>query len=288
MRYAPAAMSSGGVFITGAGSGIGRASAQALRARGLDVIAGVRDEAERQAVRARGDDVDGVVEFDVRDAAAVERGAAQIVAQLGDRRLRAVVNSAGIVVAGPLELLPDEELRRQFDVNVFGLMSVTRALLPRLRADGGRVVNIGSVGGRLSVPFTGAYSASKFAVRALSDALRFELGPAGVHVALVEPGAIATEIWETSLDAGLKLVDRMGEPLRRLYGDQVDKIETLTRKTQRRAIPVDRVAAVVEHAVLAPRPRANYLVGADAYAQSLLSELPGRARDAVFSRLMGS
>jgi NAD(P)-dependent dehydrogenase (short-subunit alcohol dehydrogenase family) len=275
------------VFITGAGSGIGRACAELMRERGVGVIAGVRDEAERVAVQERGDDVEASVVFDVRDARAVERGAAETLERIAGRALVGVVNSAGIVVAGPLELLPDEDLRRQFDVNVFGLMNVTRAFLPRLRDDGGRVVNIGSVAGRLSVPFTGAYSASKFAVRSLSDALRLELAGAGVHVALVEPGPIATPIWRTSLEAGQQLEDRLGEQVERLYGPEIDRVRALTKKTEEHAIPARRVADVVAHALLDRRPRAHYLVGASALGQAAVSELPSPLRDALLRRILG-
>ena len=222
-----------------------------------------------------------VIPFDVGSEASVREGIAAAAPHLDGRRLVGVVNSAGIAVAGPLELLPDEELRRQFDVNVFGLMSVTRQLIGRLRESGGRIVQLGSVGGRLAVPFNGAYSGSKFAVRALSDALRVELAPHGIHVALVEPGPIATSIWQTSVARARRLLERLGPRADELYGEQIARVFEATAATERSAIGADHVANVVTHAILHPRPKAQYLVGKAAWMQAAVSELPAPLRDRV-------
>lgn len=268
-------------FVTGAGSGIGRACVAALAERGIKVVAGVLDEAQHRELLDAGDPAQAVIPFDVGSEASVREALETARPHFEGQRLVGVVNSAGIVVAGPLELLPDEDLRRQFDVNVFGLMSVTRQLLPRLREAGGRVVQVGSVGGRLSVPFTGAYSASKFAVRALSDALRVELEPHGVHVALIEPGPIATPIWQASISRAKRLLERLGGRADDLYGAEIERVFEATAATERAAIPVEHVSNVVTHAILHPRPRAQYLVGRAAWMQAAVSELPAGLRDRV-------
>ncbi len=254
-------------------------------ARGHAVVAGVYDEREAQDLREAGMASLTPIVVDVTRPDHVEAMARHV----GDRgdRLRGVVNSAGIVVAGPLEFLSDADLRQQLDVNVIGLMAVNRALLPMLRVAAGRIVNIGSVGGRLSVPFTGAYSASKFALRALSDALRMELRPSGVHVALVEPGPIATPIWSRSTDAAKQRLAAMPDSAKALYGAEIDRVFSMTRQTEARSIPVAHVVDVVIDALEAKRPRAQYLVGREAHAQAWLSRLPARVRDRVLLRAMG-
>jgi NAD(P)-dependent dehydrogenase (short-subunit alcohol dehydrogenase family) len=277
----------GTVFVTGAGSGIGKATAASVRARGFEVIAAARDAAEADAIRADTGAESAVVAFDVTDRAATQRGCAEVLERLGSSRLAGVVNSAGVVIAGPMALLPDEDLRRQFDINVFGLMMVTRQLVPRLIADGGRLVNVGSISGRLSVPWTGAYSASKFALRAITDALRVELSSRGVRVALIEPGPVSTEIWGTSLSFGEQLRDKLGDAFEREYGAEADRVEAATREAQSRSIPVSHVAEAIVHALTARRPRAQYLVGGEARGQAMLARAPAAVRDRVLARALG-
>lgn len=252
------------------------------------MLAGVLDEAQAQEIEDRG--VDGITPFvlDVTDPDHVAAAARRV--EMAEREvgpLRGVVNNAGLVVAGPLEILADEHLRQQLDVNVLGLMAVTRAMLPALRRSRGRIVNIGSVGGRLAVPFTGPYAASKFAVRALSDALRVELRPAGVTVVLIEPGPIATPIWQRSMEAATRRLERIDPKLRALYEREIEVVFGTTRKTEAAAIPVERVSRAVTRALFDRRARAQILVGAQAYLQAAVSLLPARARDGLLMRALG-
>ena len=174
-----------------------------------------------------------------------------------------------------------EDWRRQFEVNVIGLVAVTRACLPRLRASGGRIVNIGSIGGRMALPALGAYNASKFAVRAISDLLRQELRSLGVSVSLIEPGAIDTPIWgKSAADAEA----RAWEPeVEAVYAPLVAKIIAAAGKTARGAAPASLVAKAAEHALVSPRPKTNYVVGGDARIQAWIALLPARWRDALIA-----
>lgn len=274
--------------MTGSATGIGWACAQAIASRGDAVLAGVLDEAQVREVEERG--VDGITPFvlDVTDPDHVAGAARRV--ETFEREvgpLRGVVNNAGLAVAGPLEILHDEHLRQQLDVNVLGLMAVTRAMLPALRRSRGRIVNIGSVGGRLAVPFTGPYAASKFAVRALSDALRVELRPAGVTVVLIEPGPIATPIWRRSMEAASRRLEELDPQQRALYEREIEVVFGTTRKTEAGAIPVERVSRAVTRALFDRRPRAQVLVGAQAYLQAAVSLLPARVRDGLLMRGLG-
>ncbi|MDX6665819.1 MAG: hypothetical protein QOG68_2025, partial [Solirubrobacteraceae bacterium] len=178
------------VLVTGAARGIGRACALRLAADGWDVLAGVRRAEDGEELRAAGDGRIAPVALDIT--------AADQVAALADAlpaRLDAVVNNAGVVVSGPVEAVPLDELRRQFEVNLIGQVAVTQAVLGRLRASRGRIVFISSLSGRVSTPLTGPYNASKFALEGLADALRMEVRPWGIRVVLVEPAQTDTDIW---------------------------------------------------------------------------------------------
>jgi NAD(P)-dependent dehydrogenase (short-subunit alcohol dehydrogenase family) len=233
-------MSKGAVFVTGSSSGIGKAAVERLAADGYDVIAGVRREGDAPAAAQH------AVTLDISDAASIEPAAALVVGHAArSGRLAAVVNNAGVNVNGPSAVLPIDEWRRQFEVNFFGHVAVTRALLPALLETRGRVVTVGSVGGRLAVPFLGPYSASKFAVRAWMDALRLELAPHGVRVVLVEPGAIATPIWSKGNAAADEMVGALSDEQRRRYGSQIERGRATAGFAERHAISPDRVARVI-------------------------------------------
>jgi len=216
---------------------------------------------------------------------------AQDVAALGDRvpaRLDGLVNNAGIVVGGPVEALALDDLRRQLEVNVVAQVAVTQALLPRLRAARGRIVLVSSVSGRVGTPFTGAYNASKFAIEAIGDALRVELRPWGIAVSLIEPGAIDTAIWRDALETADRVEGAMAPAHHALYRTQIEGLRRAVRRTQRQASPPDGVAAAIHHALTAPRPRARYVVGPDAWVQlALRTLLPTRGFDAAIARLTG-
>ena len=272
------------VLVTGASRGIGRATALRLARHGWQVHAGVRraeDGASLQAEAPR--DAVHPVTLDLRDP---EQIAA--LPQAVGGQLDAVVNNAGIVVGGPVEALALADLREQLDINVVAQVAVTQAVLPMLRASKGRVVFVSSVSGRVSTPFMGAYTASKFAIEALADSLRIELRPWGIPVVLVEPGSIDTDLWRNALDVADETEAKMSAEHRRLYSRQLTGMRKTVAMVQRRTSPVDKVAVAVERGVTASRPRARYLVGSDARAQvAMRGALPTRVLDAVLARVMG-
>jgi NAD(P)-dependent dehydrogenase (short-subunit alcohol dehydrogenase family) len=279
---------SGAVLVTGASSGIGRACALRLDARGFRVFAGFRRQPDADALARDGSARLVPVRLDVTDAGSIASAAEAVAAAVGSAGLQGLVNNAGIVVAGPLEVLPLAALRRQLEVNVIGQVAVTQAFLPLLRRGGGRVVNMGSISGRLASPLLGAYAASKFSLEAITDALRLELRPWGLPVSLVEPGAIATAIWERSRVAADEMAQELSAEARGLYAPAVAAVRAAADRASRAAIPADAVARAVEHALTAARPRTRYLVGRDARIRAALAWLlPDRVRDALIARALG-
>jgi NAD(P)-dependent dehydrogenase (short-subunit alcohol dehydrogenase family) len=272
---------SGTVVVTGASTGIGHATALHLKKSGFDVVAGVRKEADGKALAAKGIEV---VLMDVTDAETI----AKAFAQLGARPLAGLVNNAGVAIGGPLEYLPIDRLRYQLEVNVVGLIAVTQAALPGLRRGTGRIVNMGSVGGRVASPFIGPYNASKHAVEALTDALRQELAPWGLKVVVVEPGSVSTPIWGKGTEQVNEQRAALPPEALERYGDTISGFDALMSRLDRMGISPDKVAAVVERALTARRPHARYLVGTDARVQlGLRTVLPTRVMDAATRKLMG-
>lgn len=273
----------GTVIVTGASSGIGQATALRLARRGLDVHAGVRQDADAERVRALHERI-FPLHIDVGDEASVTEAARSV----GNGPVAGLVNNAGITVSGPLEFIPLDEFRRQLEINVVGQVAVTQAFLPGLRAGRGRIVNIGSVGGRVALPLLSPYAASKFALEAISDSLRRELRSLGVHVAIVEPGAVATPIWDKGIAAADELQEQAPPGLETFYGKLIASVRGEAAKAARRGMHPDEVAKVVEHALTSPRPRARYPVGRDAKMRIRLAGLlPARAFDALVARQLG-
>jgi NAD(P)-dependent dehydrogenase (short-subunit alcohol dehydrogenase family) len=272
------------VVITGASTGIGEACAVLLDGCGYRVFAGVRRDEDGAALRAKASERLTPVLLDVTDAVSVAAAAAVVRAALGEGGLAGLVNNAGIAVAAPLEFIPLDALRQQLEVNVIGQVAVTQAFLPLLRAGRGRIVNISSVGGLIASPFFGPYSASKFALEALSDALRGELRPWGLHVALIEPGTIATPIWEKSLAAADRLIARLPSRAMEYYGKVIPAIRSQARASGKAGVAPEVVARVVHRALTARRPKARYLVGRGARIIPLIAALPDRTRDALLAR----
>jgi NAD(P)-dependent dehydrogenase (short-subunit alcohol dehydrogenase family) len=257
----------GTVFVTGASTGIGRAAVERLAADGYDVIAGVRRDGDQPPSAA------SHVLVDLGEPETIPSACKEVAARAGGR-LAGLVNNAGINVNGPFEVLPTEEWRRQFEVNLFGHLDVTRELLPALLAASGRIVTVGSIGGRFSAPFLAPYSASKFAVRAWMEALRIELAPHGVQAILVEPGSIRTEIWRKGNAHADALIASMTDEQQQRYAAQITSARKVADFTERQAIPAEKAAAVIAKALSARRPKGHYLVGVDARAQALVSALP--------------
>jgi len=271
------------VLVTGASTGIGAAIAELLAKNGYAVFAGVRDDAAARAIGSSGGDV-RAIRLDVTDAAAIA-AAVETVAASG-LPLAGLINNAGISVAGPTERLPIDAWRKQFEVNLFGQIAMTQAFIPALRASKGRAIFIGSIAGRLAVPFLGPYSASKFALRAAVDAMRVELAPSGIAVSLIQPGAVKTPIWRKGRAARDAMVAEMGPRATEGYDDAVDALVRATHDSEAKGIAPEAVAETVLAALAAKKPRAHYLVGADARIQALLSRLPARMSDALLRKAM--
>lgn len=268
------------VLITGASKGIGQATAERLHEAGWRVFAGVRKEEDADRWRAHGSARLEPLMLDVTDAEQVAAAGRRVAEVCGDAGLDGVVNNAGIAIAGPLEFLPVEELRRQLEVNVVGQVAVTQAVMPALRRATGRIIFVGSIAGRSAMPFTGAYSASKFALEAVTDSLRLELRPWGMEVVIVEPGVISTPIWQTSAERAEANIASMPDEVEDYYGRP---IEALRRRARLgiEGLPASEVAEVIEHALLSKRPRTRYVVGSDAEMRRFLETLPDRLRDYI-------
>jgi NAD(P)-dependent dehydrogenase (short-subunit alcohol dehydrogenase family) len=271
--------------VTGASSGIGEATALRLADAGFAVFAGVRREEDAERLRSRGVPP---VRLDVRDAAQVAAAAEEVRGALGPAGLVALVNNAGVVVPGALEVVPLGLFREQLEVNVIGQLAVIQAFLPLLRETGGRIVNIGSIDGRVATPLLGPYVASKFALEGMSDALRRELRPWGIQVTVIEPGAIRTGIWEKGRAAGDAILERASAEAKRNYGPLVQQLRAESVKSeQQRSLQPDAVAEVVERALTARRAPTRCLVGRDARVRALLSWLlPDRAMDALIAQFL--
>jgi len=215
--------------------------------------------------------------FDVTDGEAVARAAAEV------ESLRGLVANAGIAIAAPLEYLPTDELTRQLDVNVVGQLRVVQAFMPALRRERGRVVLMGSVGGRSALPFLGAYAMSKFALEAMADSLRLELAPFGMHVSIVEPGTIATAMWTKPQ----RSLEDFPPELAERYGERIEKFRRLAQqRSSEHGVPPLEVAKAVEHALTAETPRTRYIVGPDAKRRARVQLLPDRLRDRVLTRFL--
>ncbi len=276
------------VVVTGASTGIGRACALHLDSLGLRVFAGVRDAESGEALRRVASERLAPIHIDVTSASSIAAAADIVTAAVADSRLLGVVNNAGVAVAGPLEFLPIADLTRQFDINVVGHVRVTQAFMPLLRESHGRLVFVSSLGGRLSQPLVGAYCASKHALEAVADALRIELTPWDVNVALIEPGAVATPIWDKSLRAADATVAAASPRMREFYGAAIEAARVIAKRESERGVPPEQVAVAVEHALTAARPRTRYVVGREAkIALTLKRWLPDRVMDRLILRQGG-
>jgi NAD(P)-dependent dehydrogenase (short-subunit alcohol dehydrogenase family) len=271
-------------LITGTSTGIGEACAALLAARGWTVYAGVRRERDGERLRATYTGDLRPVILDVTNREHIARVVDELAMTVGDAGLQGLVNNAGVGVGGPSEYLEDDAWRTVFEANFFGVIALTREAMPLLKRGPGRVVHIGSIGGRIATPGLAPYAASKHALEALAEASRLEFALAGspVRVSLIEPGAIATAIWDKA-DAS---VDVLAERFERGEGPEyewlLDEARGFVVEGRRNGIPPSRVAEVVEHALTAPRPKARYLVGADAkLAGHVIARLPDRAREAL-------
>ncbi|MGD9387305.1 MAG: SDR family oxidoreductase [Gammaproteobacteria bacterium] len=273
------------VLVTGSSTGIGRSTALHLAQRGWHVFAGVRKQADADALTA---DAEGTVEPLLLDVAEEDSIAAALehIRASGDGTLDALVNNAGVYIGGPLELMKAEQIRQTMAVNVTGLLLLTQACLPLLRASQGRIVNISSISGLIAMPGVSVYAASKHAVEAVTDSLRVELGPFGIKVVAVEPGGVKTPIWNKGAkrDAAAR-EDAATAKLRELYAPIVRLLEQLNAKPG--GLPPEALAEVVTEALESADPKNRYLVGKDAKALKLLTRLPDGLRDRAIAAKLG-
>jgi NAD(P)-dependent dehydrogenase (short-subunit alcohol dehydrogenase family) len=275
------------VLVTGASSGIGRECAVLLAARGFRVFAGVRKAEDGAALAEACKGTLTPVILDVTDAPAIRAAAQLIGPSLQSGESFGLVNNAGIAVAAPLELLALDALRRQFEVNVFGHVAVTQAFLPILRSHRGRIIFIGSLFGKIGVPLVSPYSAAKFAIEAIADAFAMELWQWGIRVSLLEPGNIATPIWDKGKSHLIEAYGVSSPEARELYRDAHASMVRLADWFGKAGITPERVAQVVEKALCARRPRSRYLVGWDAKILGRIVPLgPDRIRYWVIRRII--
>jgi NAD(P)-dependent dehydrogenase (short-subunit alcohol dehydrogenase family) len=277
----------GAVLVTGSSTGIGRACVLHLDRLGFTVFAGVRKDADAEALRGAGSERVRPLILDVTEPEQIE-AAVHTVTDGSPGGLAGLVNNAGVGVGGPLELIPIDDFRHQIEVNLIGQVAVTQAFLPALREARGRVVFLSSIGGLNANPYMSPYHASKFGIEAVGDALRQELRQFGVDVSLVEPGSVATPMWDKGKDSADAIKDRLTPEDDRLYGEKVARMGTVLEKIGARGVPPEKVAEAIGHALTATRPKTRYLVGADARMTLLMRRLlPDRLRDRIIARAAG-
>src|SRR3954447_18674643 len=277
---------SGGVLITGASTGIGEATTLRLDRAGFRVFAGVRKAEDGERLREAASERLHVIEpFDVTDADQVAAAAELVEREMGGEPLRGIVNNAGIGIGGPLEGLDLDDFRRTIEVNTTGQLAVTKAFLPLLRRSKGRMVSMSSIGGRVAQPFAGPYVASKYALEAVTDVLRVELLEWGVDVIAIEPGTIATPIWEKSSQEAEKVLAKLTPEQRELYGKRLAKMSKVLERQNKRGARPEKVAEAVEKALTASRPRTRYLIGDAHVLLNLKRILPTRWLDRLLYRM---
>jgi short-subunit dehydrogenase len=277
--------SKGAVVITGASTGVGKATALLLERQGYQVFAGVRQQKDAESLKLNSSGNLTPIILDVTKIEQIKSASKIVELAVGETGLRGLVNNAGILVDGPLEYLDIDELRWQFEVNVIGQVAVTQAFLPMIRQAKGRIINIGSVSGKISSPFFSALCASKFALEALNDALRMELHPWGIEVVLIEPGSIASTAPD-KVEASLqkKLVN-MSPIARGMYGDIYKFSLQQLIKSNRMGISPEEVANVIQKALEANKPKTRYFVSKEKvmlnFLLMLAKILPDRVCDTI-------
>ncbi len=274
------------ILVTGASTGIGRACALHLADAGHQVFAGVRNEADARGLDGCGRSQVHPVFLDVTEPDQIDAVAELIANKSGG--LHGVVNNAGVARGGPVEYIPIDVWRDQFEVNVFGQVAVTRAMMPLIRESRGRIVFIGSIGGKLATMMMGPYNASKFAIEAIGEALRAELRPWGIGVSVIEPGAVRTEIWEKGRESADLLERQLPSEAVDRYAPHIAAIRKGIDMQDKAGVDPVKVAEAVDHALFAERPKTRYVVGGPARVQSaMVRVLPDRPREAIIRRFAG-
>jgi NAD(P)-dependent dehydrogenase (short-subunit alcohol dehydrogenase family) len=277
----------GFVVVTGTSTGIGEATALHLVEKGFHVFAGVRQEADGDALRKQAPQRLTPLIVDVTDEAAIAAAAAAVTKIVGDRGLAGLVNNAGIGVPAPIEFQPMADFREQLEVNLFGPVAMIQAFLPLIRRAQGRIVNVGSIGGMLVLPINGAYSASKFGMRAISDALRLELRQWNIHVSLIEVAPVKTAIFGKSFAALDELEGTIGTDGFALYEKQIAAIRKAVEDAAASADPPVVIAKAIHHALTSDKPKTRYLAGHGGKQTAIAAALPDRARDRALVHELG-
>lgn len=272
----------GAVVVTGASTGIGRAVTLSLAANGYHVFAGVRKTADGESLKSDARGLLTPILLDVTDESAVRRAADEVAGVVGAEGIVGLVNNAGIGVTWPIEAIPLDTLRRQYDVNVFGQVAVIQAFLPLLRKAAGRMINIGTIGDRLTIPFGSPLTSSKWAFASITEALRIELRPWGIHVVLIEPASIHTEaVGKLEADA-VRTLSQFSEIDRARYGDSYRSMVESAATREKTGDPPKVVADVVLRALTSRKPKTRYLVGKHARPLAFIARW---APDRIFDRI---
>ena len=276
------------VVVTGASTGIGRAAVAKAVREGAHVFASVRKEADAESLRGEFGEAVTPLLFDVADETAVRAGAAQVAEALGNRRLFGLVNNAGIAVPGPLLHLDTDELRRQFEINFFGVHNVTRAFADVLGADPGRtgepgrIIMISSVGGQNGAPFVGPYAASKFALEGYSQSLRRELMLYGIDVIVIGPGAIATPIWDKAEQNDLKRFSNTP------YAPMLEGVANFMVTQGRKGLPPSEVGDLIWRCLTDANPKVRYAILRRPFMDRTLPRLMNpRTVDRIYAKRLG-
>jgi short-subunit dehydrogenase len=271
------------IFITGASTGIGKTCALYLDRIGFHVFAGVRKNIDGAALKQESSDRLQTIIIDVVDPDSI-RAAVSEVTRLTKNQLFGLINNAGIAFGGPLEILPIQEVQNLFEVNVVGVLAVTKAFLPLLRQSRGRIINMGSTSGLLALPCLSTYAASKFALEAISDSLRVELSPFGVSVIIIEAGNVKTPIWEKGVIATNKIAGAARPEILRLYQPLIEFSEHIALNSPK--LPAEKVAKVVGKVLHARKPKGRYIIGADARLFKLVRHVPCLVRDWIILKII--
>ena len=278
----------GSVVITGASRGIGRACALELDKLGFRVFAGVRTIADAETLKQKASSSLTTIFIDITKQQSIQSACDVVHSATVETGLNGLVNNAGVAVAGPLEFMPIDELRRQFEVNVIGQIAVTQSFLPLLRKGSGRIVNIGSMEGLMAMPFVGPYCSSKFAMEALTDSLRMELKPWSVSVSIVEPSIVRTQELEDSIKAAEDMVQAMPERGYDLYAPFIHNAREMAAEIVKSAMLPEEVVQAIIHALTAKKAKTRYVVGRQARLAAIAGRLmPDRLRDLYLCREMG-
>lgn len=267
------------VLITGASSGIGEACAVFLSRNGFQVFAGVRNKSDGHILQKKVSGKLIPLLLDVTDPTSII-DARNTISNTTESKLFALINNAGIGLGGPVETLPLAEVRKLFEVNVIGAFAVTSAFIPLLRKwGGGRIINMGSMSGILSLPGLSAYAASKHALEAITDSLRLELNPFNISVSIIEPGNVETPIWEKGLIKFDEMLRRAEDETSHLYSSLNNNLKKYSQNPN--GISPDKVASLVHQILISKKPKTRYLLGKDAIMFKLIDRLPDIIRDRI-------